>query len=469
MRTEFDFYAYNVPTSGEFYHNEFTYRYKEDFRNVKRYKEYLDCGFNIVQVRGQNAFRGGEWQGSNAQKLCDTAYKAGCRKLLITDARFDAFIREENLVGEGKRFASTKELDECVKEYVKPYKDVKGFFGIQLLDEPQYKHLPAYGQMVRSLKRVLGDDIYLQCNLFPLDVQTTSITSDEKLRNCGLSDAQMKTDLIKKQAVYEKYVTDFLDATGLNYVLFDEYPFRREYIISGNTIPNYQIVAEICKERGLEFKAVLQSFAHMTYGVIRNRRINESDMYWQTNLALGFGCREFSFYTYMTKPDFVYKDGIGGEIDGAAFVNLDGSKTALYYYTKRIIKEIKAFAPVALKYDFVSSHIVTESGKTAKDFEQTLYLHKDEKCPLDVNIDKGIALVAVSKNKTGKLVMIENIGNVKDELFDYAPPSKITVDFAGKEKAFYYKGKQVQKKKDKFGKYVLPLSVGHAVFVELGD
>ena len=41
-------------------------------------------------------------------------------------------------------------------------------------------------------------------------------------------------------------------------------------------------------------------------------------MYWQTNFAMGFGVSEYSFYTYMAKPDFQYKDSAMGEMDGGA-------------------------------------------------------------------------------------------------------------------------------------------------------
>lgn len=465
MRKEFDFYAYNVPTSGYYNHNGFTYYYGEDFRTVAKYKEYLDCGFNIVQIRGENSFRGGEWEGSAAQKLCDTAYKAGCRKLLITDVRFNMFIKEKNLIGDGCRFSNEEELDACVKEYVKPYKDIEGFFGIQLLDEPCYDEIPAYGQVVQSLKRVLGENIYLQCNLFPLDAQSKFITYDEEIRSGGLNDDVMKIDLFKKQEVYKKYVLDFLNATKLNYILFDEYPFRRDYILSGNILPNYQIVGRICQENNLEFRTVLQSFSHMTFNQIRNRRITESDMYWQTNLALGFGCREFSFYTYMTKPDFIYSNGEGGEEDGAAFINLDGSRTKLYEYTKRILKEIKEFSPVALKYKYQDSYIVTEKGTTAKDYPQTMYANENKKCPLNIVTDKGVIIVTEQKGKDGCLYMIENFGNVKDELFDNIPPVKVRIDFMGAEKKFYYRGKEVVEHAEN-GVYELRLKVGDAVFVE---
>ena len=468
-RKGFLFYAYNIPTSGNYKYNGYTYRYGEDFRNAKRFKEYVDCGFDMIQARGENAFRGGEWEGSNCKLVFDEALKAGCKKLLVTDSRFDQVIRQREILGEGKRFQTEEELDEWVRECVKPYCKRKGFYGIQLLDEPIYAEFPAYFSMVASLKRVLPE-AYLQCNLLPLDARTSIISSDESLwKEMRPDDGLLRhaTDFSGKQDVYEKYVRDFTVGTGLDSILFDEYPFRREYLISGNFLPNYQIVARLCQELGIEFRVVLQSFSHVTVGVIRNRRMGESDMYWQMNAALGFGVREFSFYTYMAKPTFEFaKDG-GGEQDGSSFINLDGSNTAMWYDTKRIIKEFKRFAKIALGYEYENSYVVCEDGKTADDFDHTKYLYEKKTCPLKTKVEKGVALVTESKGEKGKLYMFENIGNVKEELFEGAKPMRFTAYLPEGKKKFYFRGKPIKVKANADGSYTFSLKVGDAVFAEV--
>lgn len=472
-RKEYLFYCYNCPRNGDYHHNGYTYTFGEDYRNAKRYKEYLDCGFNMVQARGggeDGSEYKGVWEGSNCKKVFDEFLKAGGKRVLVTDLQFEKWIRDEkDLIGEGKRFANEDELDKAVKERVAGYCNRKGFYGIQLFDEPQYMDFPAYGQVARSLQRVLPG-VYLQCNLLPISASYKRLAPpDEGGENGDGVGAKMALEEIGMQPVYERYINDFLTITGLDYVLFDEYPFRREYIISGNTIPNYQIVGRICQKRGLEFRTVLQSFVHLWNGVLHNRYLTESDMYWQTNLALGFGCKEFAFYTYLAKPHFDYKTGMG-EADGGAFINLDGSKTALYFYTKRIIAEIKKFAKVGLKYAYKNSYIVTEAGKTNADFEWTRYAYENEKCPFTMEVSQGVALVteqsALSKN-SDTLYMIENISNVKDELFDHVPPMQVRVEFPAGKKKFYFRGKKIRVKVDKDGKYTLSLKVGDAVFVEM--
>ena len=469
-KNEFLFYAYNPPTSGKFRINGAEYRYGEDFRNAKRYKEYLDCGFDIVLARYENAYKGEEWEGSDCQLVFKEALKGGCKKILVTDERFDGFIRENDLIGDGKRFASEKELDREVEKCVAPYCNQEGFYGIQLLDEPTYANIPAYGQLVHSLNRVLPG-VYLQCNLLPVDARAALLSpdGDKGLQNSADPTVKFSHELGGHQGIYEKYVNDFTDATGLDYVLFDEYAFRKNYIICGHTIPNYQIVARICRQRKLDFYVVLQSFAYVFNGNLAGRPLTQSDMYWQTNLALGFGVKEFAFYTYMTKSNMTFLGEKTGEgsIDGASFINLDGTRTALYSYTKRIIKEMKSFAPVALKYRYESSHIVTEAGKTCKDFDWTKFLYEDEPSPIPVSVDKGVSLITRSTGENGELYMIENIGNVRDELFNNAPPMQVNVSLPDGEKTFYFRGKQVKASPDKNGTYKFSLKVGDAIFAEV--
>ena len=464
MKDETLFYCYQCPSSGYYKINGYKYFCGEDFRTEKRYREYLDCGFNMVQARGENSYKGEGWEGSNCQRVFIEALKAGCDKILVTDGRFDHWIRDErDLVGEGKLFVNETELDKAVAECIAPYCNQKGFYGIQLFDEPIYDQFPAYGQIMRSIKRLLPN-VYVQANLLPMTARE-SLLQPQKTCAQDVAADKMATETISRTEIYKKYVEDFQTITGADNIHFDEYPFRREYIISGNTLPNYQLVARICQEKGLEFRAVLQSFANIWNGTEHNRRMTESDMYWQTNFAMGFGVRDYSFYTYMAKPDFDNKNGAMVELDGAAFINLDGSQTALYGYTKRIIAEMKQFLPIMQQYAYCSSHIVTETGKTHEDYDWTKFAYENEPCSFAVSVDKGVALVTKQTNAFGALYMFENIGNVRDELFDGIPPMKLRAELPSGEKTFYFRGETVEVSADENGVYSFDLTVGDAIFV----
>lgn len=443
-RRKFTFFAYNPPTSGKFTINGYDYQSDEDYRSVTRCREYKNCGFDLMQLRYEHAYNGEEWETSNANYMWNMAYAAGIKKILITDLRIDFLIRpKRGIVSDVCEKYSEKELDKLLSSYVAPYKDKKGFYGIQLLDEPAYEDLPAYGAVARSLQRILPK-AYLQMNLHPLGT--------------------VKINGLDAKASYEIYVREALERTGLDHVSFDEYPFRREYIISGNTIRNYQVVARVCKERGAEMQAVLQSFANTSQGKYLKRKVTESDMYWQTNLAMGFGAREFAFYTYMPKWRIDFLNG-GDGIDGACFVNNDGSKTALYGYTKRIIKEMKKFSFVALEYEYENNYLVFGKGKKASDFDQTVFAENNEKCPFSIVIDGCVALVTEQKNGENRLFMIENIGNIKDEICG-SKPMAVEFSLPNGEHVFWKRGEKIICEK-KSGKYVCALKVGEAIFVEV--
>ncbi len=448
-RKKFSFFAYNPPTSGTYKINGYLYKGGEDFRSVKRFKEYKNCGFDIVQMRYEYYYTGeGAWENSPTKFAWDIAYSAGIKKILVSDRRLDRMIRHGDyeparLVGEGCPFASEKELDAKVLEYVSDYKDYPGFYGIQMVDEPALKHVGAYGDLARSLKRVLPK-AYLQVNLFPIG---------RRYEGMGLEES------------FERYAREMLEGGALKNISFDDYPFRREYIISGHNIRTYQIMARLCREYGADLETVLQSFSHSTDGVLRTRRMTESDMYWETNVAMGFGAKSYAFYTYMPKQDFDYAKG-GDGIDGACIINNDGSRAAMYYYTKRIIKEMKKFSKIALKYEYASSYIVTEQGKTRKDFEWTVSTEDYGNCPFFIKIDKGVVLVTEQKNGKNLLFMIENIGNVKDELFDNAPPMRVEFSLPNGEKTFYFRGEKIMCK-ELDGKFIRELKVGDAIFVEV--
>jgi hypothetical protein len=198
--------------------------------------------------------------------------------------------------------------------------------------------------------------------------------------------------------LYEKYLNTFLDESGMDSVMYDDYPFRRDYIICGNSVRNYQIAAKVAKQRKVAFHTVLQTFSWVNNGKLIMRRVTERDLRWQANMCMGFGVKEYAFFTYFTKPHMKIKDGVSGDgIDGCAMINRDGSKTKLYYGAKKLMAEMQEFAPVILKYNYESDWIICEKNKSHKDFEQTAYAFINSGCPINIEVDKGVSLVTKMK------------------------------------------------------------------------
>ncbi len=451
MRTQFDFYGYNSPTSGKYYYNDDEYFIGEDYRNEERYREYKDVGFTMLLLQHENSYDGEDFETSSCNLCMTEAVKAGIDRIIVGDKRLVALCREPVLVGEEGRFKTQEELDEYVKFCVAPYVNKAGFYGIQLLDEPRWQQIASYGLVCRTLKKFYPD-MYLQTNLLCID-------SPDKL-------SPTTTEPFK---AYEEYLDNFLKASGQDCVQFDDYPFRRSYIIGGYSLRCFQIVAKLCKERNLEFRTVLQTFCGFTEGRILFRRVTEADVYWHANLAMGCGCVEYSFFTYFTKQKIISKDKAitTDGVDGAAMINLDGTRTKMYYYVQRMIAEMKLFAPVILKYKYDNNYLFFEEGKTNTDFMQTEFAIYNKNCPIDVKVSKGVVFVTHLKKEGGDMFMVENISNIKDQ-FDTGEIMQIEVTLPTEENtaSYYYRG--VRRTVGlSGGKFSMPLACGDAIFIEL--
>ncbi len=456
MRKHFDFYAYCSPTSGKYYIGDTEYDIGEDFRTAKRYREYKDAGFNILLLQHENTYNGEDFSASACRRCMTEAAKAGIDKVIVSDGRLkDLCADPQPLLGENGKFADENAFLDYLSECVAPYGSEKNFYGVQLYDEPEITKIKNYGLVCKGLKK-LFPDIYLQCNLMPV--------ADRKL--LGLDSYANDFD------AYEYFVNAFLDESEIDYVLFDEYPFRCRYILCGYSLRTYQIVSDICKRRGKEMRAVLQSFACLDKSKLVHRPMTERDLYWEINLAMGFGVKEYSFFTYFTKPFLYYKEvGLCGDgVDGAAMVNRDGTKTKLYYGVQKAIREIKKFEPVLIKYDFDGSYLFFPEGKTKSDYEQTNFALAESGCPISVEPSCEVALVTHLTCGNSALYMVENIGNVKNEI-DGGEIMKAAISFGEETKGakkinFYRRAEKVGRKISENG-ITETLPCGEALFIEI--
>lgn len=462
MRKHFDFYGYNGPHSGKYYMDKVeTYTLGEDYRTVKRFKEYKNVGFNISLLQHENTYNGEKWEGSACKKCMDAAYKAGIEKVIVSDGRLKALCEEKLLVGEGGKFQTEEELENYIRDCTAPYRSHPAFYGVQLFDEPEFGKLKEYAHTYRAIKK-LFPDMEVQCNL---------------LNMCA--PRLLATQPTDPYTDYANYLDYFAKESGIDYLMTDEYAFRRNNVIGEYTMPTYQILAQKCQELGKELRLVMQSFSQegaaiydgKLHGGVAWRRMTEKDMYWQMNLAMGFGCKEFSFFTYFTKQHKSFIGRVGSDgVDGAAFVNLDGTRTKLYYYTKRIIGEMLAFEQTLVKYNFDSAYFFFPKGKTAADFNQTKNAYLKDGCPISVKTAKSPVIVTELKNDKNRMFMVENIGNTIDELLYGQRASKVEIDLGdlAKNAKFFVRGKQVQRKTEN-GKFRETMHCGDAIFIEIEE
>ena len=126
-----------------------------------------------------------------------------------------------------------------------------------------------------------------------------------------------------------------------------------------------QVAANVCAERGVEFKFVSQTMTMQGPDTADNQRImSEDDLRYLNNIALGFGVKELAYFTYITRDNNFYADGTLAEkfLDGGSFINRDGTKTDVYYYMREILAENQAFASTILSFDYTTSATYIANG-----------------------------------------------------------------------------------------------------------
>lgn len=338
---EFPIYGYSPPPQGAWWIDDQTFT-TEDFRTVEKYREYRDCGFNVLFMQGTGTYKGEGWEGSEAKAVFDKALEAGLDKMILVDQRiFDLSLIEGGIIGEGKPFANETELDDFIRNCIQDYRHQKGFYGIQLRDEPFFPYLKTVGQLYRSIARV-DSTIFVHCNLNPIHAAWLTY------RICPAGKNPIDA--------YEKYLSAFLEETGTNHVMMDIYPFYRnveKLPVGRYYFAGLECVARVCKRYGVEMHIVLQAFGMLSRGKRHHYLPKDCQMQYQKNVLMAFGVRQYSYFTYWTKQ----MNSTKGEFfpDGEAMMTRLGEKTRTWYHVQKVNKEVTALAPLLWEFDYLAN------------------------------------------------------------------------------------------------------------------
>ncbi len=459
---QFDFYGYSSPTDGTWTEDGITMSAGQDFRTVERFKEYKDAGMTIYFPQAAGNFSGGAWEGSKAQMCMDRAQEAGLTKTILTDNRFITLSSTEGgLIGEGKQFADEAALDAYVESCMAPYIDHPIFYGVMLRDEPFYNMLESYGQVYKSIKRV-HPEVFVQTNLLPM-------SNSLKENMYGSLTAEEKEGLTEREAhfeTYKKYVKTFLDNSGADHIMYDQYPMG-DTSIHNMYIPCLQINAELAKEYGVKLFNVTQTMRmFQTSGNSYTRYMKENDAYWLNNMLVGFGVKQIAYFTYWTKQ--ANTSTVEWFYDNGSFINRNGTRTELYDIMKKIMAEEQKLAPTVLNFDYVTANVYRKKPCIYNSQQVDAVIAGEEFKMLDeVTIDKEVALVTELYDKNQKTYMYM-LQNVVDPLNKGANAYQaITADFDDSctHAVVFKKGEREIVKLEKGGKLTVKQQPGHAVYV----
>ena len=397
----FPIYGYSPPPQGEWWIDDETIT-TEDFRTVEKYKEYKDCGFNILFLQGTAQYEGEGWENSQAKICVERALEAGVDKFILVDKRiFDLSMIENGIIGEGKKFATEQDLDDFIANCLKDYRHQKGFYGVQLRDEPFLPYLKTIGQLYRSLRRV-DSSIFVHCNLNPLIIPTLAY------RICPPGKNMIE--------MYENYLTTFLEETGTDHVMMDIYPFYKcpdRTNIGRHYFAGLECMARVCKKYGKEMHIVMQSFGMYSRGKRYHFLPTERQMQYQKNVLIGFGVKQYSYFTYWTKQ----MNRKQGEFfpDGEALMNRSGQKTKMYNYVQKVNKELTKLAPLLWDFKYCSNAFFATPPLYSNPTYLELVRGGELSLVTNVTTDKEVVMVSelYDEKRAQYMVCVTNITDPK--------------------------------------------------------
>ena len=480
-KLQYDFYGYSALIDS-WNIDGVSYYPEEDYLSVERIKEYKDAGMTIYFPQAGALVTDStvqDFENSNIKKALDYSLEAGIDKVILMDTRIQALSKpsfgtetqikakvengtildEAGLIGEGKQFATEADLDEYVAECLAPYKDHEAFYGVMLGDEPYFYHALNYGQVYRSIKRVCPE-AYIQYNLHP--ISSTENEDNRRIYFTGKKDEEGLTHNQKMVQAYEHYIRLFLDATGAEYIQYDQYPFRRADSVDVYYILGLQVVSKLAQEYDAEFYFVTQTYGQ-TDNITNPRMLSQEDLYWLNNMLVGFGIKQISYFTYFTKAD----NNREHFIDGNSFLTWQGEKTDIYHWMKQIMAEEQKFAPTILNFEYSSSKVyITETTNFDCTHAMRTIETSEFKALKDVNVNKEAALVTelYDSNKQNYMYMVQNVIDSTKKGSKAYQTTVLTFDKAYKYAAVYVKGERTLVKLDK-GKLTLKHKPGEATYI----
>ena len=355
---QFNFFAYSSMSDGTWTENGQTFFSGEDFRNYERVKEYKEAGMTIIMPQStvcidETTGLNFNFEKSAVKEMMDWAEQAGL-KVIVTDYRLYKLLRadSESLIGEGDgKYATEEDLDAVVRAYMEPYASHPAFYGVQLPDERPHYVFKSFGEIYKSIKRCYPTS-YPYINLIPPmagvkrgEEGHLPQPTDEQIQE--FKDLGFDAERAEQCAAFYLYLTKFLDESGADYFSYDQYPLMSYNRVDVTYICGLQVAAMVAKERNVEFHLVTQTFAWNSSGKI----LLEADLRYLNDMALGFGVKQLSYFTYYTRKD----SAVESWADGSSFITRMGEKTDIYYNMQKIMAEDQQFAPVIKNFDYQTS------------------------------------------------------------------------------------------------------------------
>ncbi len=280
----------------------------QDFRTVERYTEYKECGFSEILFAGEDKYQGEDFAASDLKMMLDNAEKSGLKAIVFDERIISLTFHCNSSVIEERFGGDEKAFHTYVKECLAPYRDHPAFYGVSILDEPRVSKANVIRETVSAIRAAVPDAFVHTCFL-------------PCIQDLGLAPGAFGEGFATVWESYRNYI-DQMSKTGLGYFGYDAYPFgmwEGKNVICPKFIRNMQEAALGSQKNGVPFHMTIQSFSSGEFDEIR--RVDESDLNWQANMAMGFACKKIYYFTYWR---FTTRTGFNNT---SAIIDDDGSRT----------------------------------------------------------------------------------------------------------------------------------------------
>ena len=408
--------------------------------NDASFKEYADCGFDVMWINGENV--GG--YGGESQYVKNALELAGKYNLkCIIDASVSR-----------NRAKKNDDLTAAAHDY--GYQNYPALWAMDAYDEPvtfepedrSKVGIDTVAAYIPKFQEIYGETMPFFTNLFAMHASSLGTTFGEYLK-------QNIEQIVKKTSPKaERWIS--CD----NYVYIYD-PGTEKYSLQQNWLYNLQLLAnEKLKNPELDIHTnfFILSMPHITDNQGRwfDRQIGYNELRMQMYSLIAFGYDMVSFFCYATPTS-------GKEIYRNALVDLNGEKTQTWDDSKKIISEIRKFDRVFMQFDYkgVITATGTENSNSFGGFTSLTELDATQIGDLQEVKGTSDTLVGVAKDA------YENDGYTVVNYNDPYYKNKDTVEmtFKNAKYACVYKGGVKEDIKLVNHILTLDLDVGEGVFV----
>lgn len=367
---QMDFFGCSAGTDGTFLIDGIEYELGPDMRTVEAYKMYKDAGFNEINVPGELSDLAPNWEQCETKRCMENAYEAGIEHIRVSDKRLwdlaeNGKSNPNGLVGDGSTYETYDELKAYVKDCMKDYIKMPGFYGLIMRDEPSYLYTVTIRYIINAvydsweelvaeydLQGPIKDYIEVYQCLLPYSNISSRYCGDEQYDN--MNDA------------YRGYLEGFLKPTidgvvdengqpiqfkTMSTLTVDVYAPRKNGL-SPDYFVSVQALREICAKYCVQPRFVVTSFEMYSGSNMMYRGAYKSEMLLEMYSLLGNGYKKVAYYTYQPSRRETALSEWNEEFN---FITRAGEKTNIYYYGQDVMDIAQKTAKITCNYDFLGS------------------------------------------------------------------------------------------------------------------